>query len=48
MHRDSPHLSVFVAEVNQAGHVKEELNKVVQDKQDQTQTVQTRRYKNTQ
>lgn len=40
-------MSVFIAEVNQAGHVKEEFNKVVQDEEDQTQTVQARRYKKT-
>lgn len=35
-----PCLSVLIAEVNQAGHVEEQLHKVMQDQQDQTQTVQ--------
>lgn len=42
---NSPHLSVLVAEVDQAGNVEEQLYEVVQHEQDQTQTVQTGRHK---
>ena len=41
--KNAPHLSVLVAEVDQAGHVEEKLNEVVQHQQDQPQTVQTER-----
>lgn len=44
---NSPHLSVLVAEVDQAGNVEEQLDKVVQHEQDQTQTVQTARHRET-
>lgn len=40
--KDSPHLSVLVAEVDQTGHMEQQLNKVVQHQQDQAQTVQTK------
>ena len=46
-HENSPHLSLLVAEVEQAGNVEQKLDKVVQHQQDQTQTVQTERYKDT-
>lgn len=39
-HGNSPRLPVLVAEVDQAGNVEQELHKVVQHEQDQTQTVQ--------
>lgn len=45
VNQNSPCLSVLIAEVDQAGNVEQELDKVVQHEQDQTQTVQTERHK---
>lgn len=42
---NQPQLSVLVAEVDQTGHVEEQLDEIVQHQQDQAQAVQTERRK---